>query len=131
MRKKMQNDRGLSLLEVLICMLILAFGLLGLAPMFTMAIEGNVISRDTSVASDLIKDKIEYFEALDPLPSVPYTETETGLNGKYNRSTFINDHASDSTVPDSMYRLDVAVAWTDHQAVNRSATYSTYLIPKP
>lgn len=131
MRKKMQNDRGLSLLEVLICMLILAFGLLGLAPMFTMAIEGNVISRNTSIASDLIKDKIEYFEALDPLPSVPYTETETGLNGKYNRSTFINNHVSDSTVPDSMYRLDVIVAWTDHQSVNRSATYSTYLIPKP
>lgn len=131
MRKKMHNDRGLSLLEVLICMLILAFGLLGLAPMFTMAIEGNVISRDTSIASDLIKDKIEYFEALDPLPSVPYTETESGLNGMYSRSTFINNHASDSTVPDSMYRLDVVVAWTDHQSVNRSATYSTYLIPKP
>lgn len=131
MRKKIHNNRGLSLLEVLICMLILAFGLLGLAPMFTMAIEGNVISRDTSIASDLIKNKIEYFEALDPLPSVPYTETETGLNGKYNRSTFINNHVSDSTIPDSMYRLDVVVAWTDHQSVNRSATYSTYLIPKP
>ena len=131
MRKIAKNNHGLTLLEVLICMLILAFGLLGLAPMFTMAIEGNVISRDTSIASDLIKDKIEYFESLDPLPSVPYTELETGLNGQYNRSTYINDHASDSTVPDSMYRLDVVVAWTDHQSVNRSATYSTYLIPKP
>lgn len=128
MKKKIFNDRGISLLEVMIGMLILAFGLLGLAPMFTVAIEGNIVSRDTSIASDLIKEKIEFYEALDVLPTAPYKEYETGLDTIFARTTYINDHASDSVIPDGMHRIEVIVAWTDKQAVSRSSSYTTYLI---
>ena len=126
--RKICNDRGISLLEVMIGMIILAFGLLGLAPMFTLAIEGNVVSRDTSIATDLIKDKIEYFEAVDTLPTAPYTEYESGLDSIFARTTYIYDHASDTTIPDGMHRIEVIVAWTDKQAVSRSSSYITYLI---
>ncbi len=130
MRKKICNEHGISLLEVMIGMLILIFGLLGLAPMFTIAIEGNIISRDTAIASGLIKEKIEYFEALDPMPTTPYHENETGLDSIFMRTTYINDHASDSLIPEGMYKVDVIVAWTDHQSVSRSSSYSTYIIEK-
>ncbi len=126
--KKMNNDRGISLLEVMIGMLILAFGLLGLAPMFTVAIEGNIVSRDTSIASDLIKEKIEYYESVDSLPTTPYYEYEAGLDTVFARTTRIEDHVSDSTIPDGMHRIEVVVAWTDKQAVSRSSSYTTYLI---
>lgn len=126
--KKLSNQRGMSLLEVLISMLILAFGLLGLAPMFTLAVESNVVSRDTSLASNLINEKIERFQMLDSLPSIPYVEYEYGIDSLYTRATFLNDHSIDTTIPAGVAKLDVIVTWVDHQLVNRSSMYSTYLV---
>lgn len=126
--KKLSNQRGMSLLEVLISMLILAFGLLGLAPMFTLAVESNVVSRDTSIASNLINEKIERFQMLDSLPALPYIEYEYGIDSLYTRASFISDHSVDSTIPEGVAKLDVVVTWLDHQAVNRSSMYSTYLV---
>ncbi|MCH7691390.1 MAG: prepilin-type N-terminal cleavage/methylation domain-containing protein, partial [candidate division Zixibacteria bacterium] len=39
------NQKGLSLLEVMISMILLALGLLAMAPMIVLSIEGNNISR--------------------------------------------------------------------------------------
>ena len=72
----LKDKSGVSLLEVLVSLLILGFGLLGLAPMIVMSIEGNVISRDHSDVSRLAKEKIEYYEGLDSLPSMPFIEQE-------------------------------------------------------
>ena len=51
------NQNGLSLLEVLISMLLLALGLLTLAPMVVISIEGNNISRDVLTVSEMAKEK--------------------------------------------------------------------------
>ncbi len=85
-----RND-GISLLEVLVSMLILGFGLLGLAPMLMISIEGNVISRDHSIAANLLKEKIEFYEAADSLPVLPFKETEYGLDSAFTRTTYIRD----------------------------------------
>lgn len=126
--KKLANQKGISLLEVLIGMFILAIGLLGLAPMFTLAVEGNVMSRDNSEAATLIKERLEQYASLSSFPALPYAEHEQGIDSLYTRSTFINDHTTDTLVPEGVYKVDVVVAWTDHQAVNRSTMYSTYLL---
>jgi len=131
MRKKIfNNQNGISLLEVLIGMLVLAFGVLGLAPLFTLAVEGNVVSRDTSLASNLINEQIEYYQSVDSdsLPTVPFTRHEQGLDSMFTRSTFLNDNTSDTTVPAGVYKLDVVVSWTDNQSVSRSSMYSTFLL---
>jgi len=127
-RKIISNDDGLSLLEVLIAMIILAVGLMGLAPMLVVSIEGNTISRTSSVAANLLKQKVEYYEGLSSMPTVPYREVESGLQNIYTRSTFINDHSVDSLIPDGVYKIDVMVAWTDNQNVQRSNQYSTYKV---
>lgn len=118
----------MSLLEVLISMLILAFGLLGLAPMFTLAVEGNVISRDTSEAANLINERIEYFQTLDSLPPLPYRQYEIGIDNQYSRVSILEDNTTDSLIPAGVVKLDVTVGWTDHQEVHRTSTYSTYLV---
>ena len=124
----MNNDKGLSLLEVLVAMIILAMGVLGLAPMVVMSIEGNNISRDVLVVSSLAAEKLEYYESLDVLPEVPYTETETDLEGNYTRNTSIQDNTTDAAIPEGVCQIDVTITWTDKTGVDRSTTYSTLLM---
>ena len=124
----MNNDKGLSLLEVLVAMIILSLGILGLAPMVVMSIEGNNMSRDVLVVSSLAAEKLEYYESLETLPVIPYTETESNLEGSYNRVTTIRDNTTDASIPDGVCQIDVVISWTDKQGVDRSTTYSTLLV---
>ncbi len=124
----MFNDKGLSLLEVLVAMIILSLGILGMAPMVVMSIEGNNMSRDVLVVSSLAAEKLEHFESLETLPAFPYKEEETGLEGGYNRATTIQDNTTDVTIPDGVCRIDVVISWTDKTGVARSTTYSTLLM---
>ncbi len=121
------NDKGLSLLEVMVSMILLAMGLLTLAPMVVISIEGNNISRDVLSVSELAKEKIEYYKGLDPFPAVPYVLDENNLNGGYNRSTSIIDNASDSTIPTGLYKVLISITWTDKSGVDRSTIYSTFI----
>lgn len=138
---KYKNDQGFSLLEVMIGMLVLALGLLGLAPMIILSIDGNTIARDNNIVSNLIKEKIEQFENIHPdsLPTVPYTEYEQGcsLPGNaeqanrsliYSRVTQLTDSSTNGTVPNDLYELQVQIQWTDNKSVQRSTTYKTYLL---
>ncbi|MEZ5358452.1 MAG: prepilin-type N-terminal cleavage/methylation domain-containing protein [Candidatus Zixiibacteriota bacterium] len=148
--KLILNNRGITLLEVMISMLVLAFGALGLAPLFVLSVEENITARDNTYVTRLIEEQIEYYVSTDSLPTLPYSGQEqfvydenqtgygpdsTGGEGEsrnsllYTRSTVITDHASDSTVPDGLYQITVAVNWNDHQNMQRSSMYSTYLIP--
>ena len=124
----MNNDKGLSLLEVLVAMIILSLGILGMAPMVVMSIEGNNMSRDVLVVSSLAAEKLEYYESLETLPVVPYTETETDLEGGYTRATSIQDNTTDVSIPDGVCQIDVTISWTDKTGVDRSTTYSTLLM---
>lgn len=128
-RNIMNNERGLGLLEVMVAMFIIAIGVLGLAPLIVLSIEENTVSRDYSTVSNLITEKIEYYQGLDSLPTAPFRLYEQGLSNIYSRTTRIDDNASDSLVPAGLCRVRVDVAWTDHQNVERSNTMSTYVIP--
>ena len=70
------QDRGLSLLEVLISMIVLAVGILGLAPMIVLSIEGNDISRDFSLASELAKKQLEEYQGRDTLMFIDEDQAE-------------------------------------------------------
>jgi len=130
MRKKMKigNEKGVSLLEVLISMLILSFGLLALAPMIVMSIEGNIISRDHSDTSRLAREKIEYYEGLDSMPAVPFVEQEDGINGIFSRIISVRDSTCDTLIPFGVYQVDVQLSWLDNHNVNRDINYSTYIL---
>lgn len=127
MMRKLDN-RGVGLLEVLISMIILAIGLLGLAPMIVTSIEGNVIARDHSTASNLVKQKVEYFEGVDTLPSTPYLEREDDLMNGFARITRLEDHTSDTTIPEGLCQIEVEVAWVDDQEITRTTALSTFIL---
>ena len=122
------NQKGIGLIEVLVSMILLAFGVLGLAMMVLTSIQGNSASRENTIAANLIKQQIELYESMDTLPAAPYELQESGLRDMFARSTYMMDHASDSTVPEGACRIQVAVSWTDQQEVERNRSFSTYLL---
>ncbi len=124
------NERGISLLEVLIGMIILACGILGMAPMVVLSMEGNNISRDVTMASNLAKEKMEYFEGLSILPTLPFEEKEAGLAGNYTRSIRMWDSSVDTLVPPDLCQLDITIAWTDQAGTNRAMNYSAFILKK-
>jgi len=123
--KMYHSKGGLSLLEVLISMVILGIGVLGLAPMLVLSIDSNSISRDFSIATQLAKEKLEFYEAEPAISGVPFSDTENNLRGRFTRTTYIIDNASDTTLPDNIYQISVTLSWPDDLGKNHSTTMQT------
>ena len=68
---KMKNEKGFSLLEVLIALVILALGLLALGNMQVMGIGGNASGQKITTATTLAQD------ALEGLINLPYNTLDT------------------------------------------------------
>jgi prepilin-type N-terminal cleavage/methylation domain-containing protein len=121
------NNRGITLIEVMISILILAFGLLALAPMVVLSIEGNNISRDALEASNLAKEQIETFQNSAVMPTLPFNMSEPNLRGTYTRQTYIYDNAVDSLLPPNLCNMQVTISWTNKLGSLRSISYETML----
>ncbi|MFC1475097.1 prepilin-type N-terminal cleavage/methylation domain-containing protein [Candidatus Zixiibacteriota bacterium] len=121
------NNKGISILEVMVAMIVLTIGLLGVAPMIVLSIKGNSISRDTMVSSKLAKEIIEHYESLDSLPSIPFETSEKSRDDIYNVKVNIQDNTTDKNIPTGVYEIKVVVNWEDEAKLPKIATYSTYM----
>jgi type IV pilus assembly protein PilV len=120
------SQKGITLLEVMISMLILAFGVLGLAPMLVVSMFGNSYSNQVTVADAIAMDQFEEIKTWYQVSPLPYSETVNNVQGIFTRQTQIDDSTTDGSVPPGVYRIGITVSWTDHEQVARSATYHTY-----
>ena len=59
-----KNERGITILEVLIAMIILSFSLLLLLNMAMVALDGNDWSNKTTVATQLMQQKLEQLRSV-------------------------------------------------------------------
>lgn len=121
-----KSDKGLSLLEVVVAMLILAFGILGLAPMLVNTIFSNSYSGDVTKANVIAQDKIEFMQSLVSFNPLPWTEVTNNLNGIFTRTTRVDIDSTDASVPFGVYRIRVTVSWTDKAGKSRTVNYYTY-----
>jgi Tfp pilus assembly protein PilV len=111
---------------VVVAMLILAFGILGLAPMLVNTIFSNSYSGDVTKANVIAQDKIEFMQSLVSFNPLPWTEVTNDLNGIFTRTTRVDIDSSDASVPSGVYRIKVTVSWTDKAGKTRSVNYYTY-----
>jgi Tfp pilus assembly protein PilV len=130
MRKKLTqpgiNEKGITLLEVLVAIVILAFGVLGLAPMIVISIYGNSYSNQVTVADAIAQDRLEEIKTWSEVNPIPYSQTVNNIRGTFTRETLINDVTSDASIPNGVYEIQVTVSWTDQKELPRSVDYFTY-----
>ena len=121
-----KNEKGFTLIEVMISMVILAIGILGLAPLMVLSIYSNTYSQDLTRATSVAQDRIEQLKNQGNFASMPYNEGPTTVYGTYNRTIRVDDTSTDGTVPAGVYRIKVTIAWTDDKGLARSVDYYTY-----
>jgi type IV pilus assembly protein PilV len=109
--KRLKSESGVTLIEILIAVTILAIGLLGVAGLQVTAIKGNshgnTISQATAIAEEQVEiiRNMDYSEVtFDPNPFV-----ENNVDGTiYTRTTEVEDN----TPLNDLKRVTVTVSWT-------------------
>ena len=109
-----KNDKGFTLIEVLIAMAILSVGLLGTAALITGIIKGNQISNRVTIGTTLAQDKME--EIKGDSYSNAVTETKAFLpspDDQYEREVTVVDDSPAA----NMKTITVTVYWGSDKSV--------------
>jgi type IV pilus assembly protein PilV len=97
------NNKGFTLIEILIAICILGFGLLATAQMQAMAIKGNSFANKTTTASILAQDKME--ELRGSASPVSGADTKEG----YIRTWTVDD----KTPATGLRTLTISITWNN------------------
>lgn len=120
------KNGGITILEVMVSMVILAFGILALAPLIVISMYGNSYSNELTVANAIAQEQIEQLKSLDEISPLPWHSVNTNLYGSFTRETWVNDIATDSLIPPGVYKIKVEVTWVDQKNLNRQVSYYSY-----
>lgn len=125
------RERGFSMVEVLIALIIMAVGIFSVARMFPAGARGQVQDRLTIGANDYVQEKVEYLRGLTwSSPDLTEgrhpagTATESCGNGRWQRFYVVTTMASPL---DNLKKVDVTVTWSGAGVSDRSVTSTTYV----
>lgn len=113
--KMLSNQKGFSLLELLIALTVLTIGLLGLAGLHIAAIQGNVSGFKISTATAVAQERIEELKALDASAAALTTGAHSDDGNQvvqgitYNRSYTIQDN----TPVSGTSTLTLTITWVE------------------
>jgi prepilin-type N-terminal cleavage/methylation domain-containing protein len=126
-----RRERGFSMVEVLIALVVMAIGIFAVARIFPAGARGQVQDRLTIGANDYMQEKVEYLRGLawssteltdGRHPSATTTESLGG--GKWQRYYMVTTMASPL---DNLKRVDVTVTWAGAGVPSRDMTVTTYV----
>jgi type IV pilus assembly protein PilV len=126
--KAMGDDRGFTLLEVLVTLVILSVGLLGTLGLTTGVIRGNFFSKNLTSATAVAQTQLEAAQregyANVTATKFPATVEVVSMGGvNFNRTTTI----SNDTPAANMKTVSVTVNWYEANNTQRSITLQTIL----
>jgi type IV pilus assembly protein PilV len=104
---KVKGQRGFTLLEVMITMVILAIGLLGLAGLQIIAIKGNSYGQQMTVASTMAQNQLEQMRqgAVALVTSNDFVTDSNGIT--YTRTWTVTPN----TPNQNMNTVEIDVSW--------------------
>ena len=115
-----QNQKGFSLIELLITLVIMAVGLLAMAEMQIASIRGNSFNNSLATATAHAQNKLE------ELTKLPYTDSDLD-SGNHNEgsspSSIFSRVYSINDLSSTMKLITVTVQWTD--AMGHAVSLST------
>ncbi|MDZ4722609.1 MAG: prepilin-type N-terminal cleavage/methylation domain-containing protein [candidate division Zixibacteria bacterium] len=114
-RINQRGQRGISILEVMIAMVILGVSLLLLLNMAMVALDGNDWSNRTTIATQLMQEKLEELRATGE--TLNSSDTAQGIS----RSWTVTDMGS------HLIKIDVAVTWEDVRSKTKTSSMSAFV----
>ncbi len=136
-RKRRGNEGGFTLLELMIATVILAIGLLGVAGMQIVAINGNYFGKELTIANTLIAREIEGMKGISLDKVISKTEyiTFSGKDAVYSgmepsSGFYYTMVTTKGKGPDDLANtasLEVKVSWLDANGKKRIHKSSTVL----
>ncbi len=113
-KRKINNARGITILEVMVAMIILSMSILLLLNMAMVAMDGNDWANNTTAATQLMQQKLEQLRTSGNLTDGADTI------GEYARSWVVTNAGS------HLRKIDVRVDWEDirnHSKVDSLTAY--------
>lgn len=107
---KTRNEKGITLLEVMISMLVLAVGVLGLAPLMGVAIYNNTYANDITTANAMAQKEIESLLGMANYGVLPLVENYVTADSTCSLMKRVDDNSTDGTVPNGLYRISVGIS---------------------
>jgi type IV pilus assembly protein PilV len=105
------GKQGFSLIEVLICVVFLAIGLLAIASLQVTSVRGNFFSNNLMQATYVAQDRLEF------LKNLPLNDPPLGIGSHNDGTVVISDltfNRSYSVVPDPNGKIiNYSVRWND------------------
>ncbi len=123
----LRNQTGITLVEVLAAMLILAIGILAMAPMMVLSVTGNRFSEDVTTVAAAAQREIEAKIEQGTFASMPFQEIDYVGDSTYRVTSLVTDESVDPNVPANVYEVSVSVNWTDDSGVDRNLSFITYM----
>ena len=115
MIRKLTSKTGISLLEVMVAMIILSLALLTLLNMAMVALDGNNWSNNTTIAVQLMQQKMEQLRSSPNLTSGSDTTTDMVRNWQVTNA---GNH---------LRKVKVEVLWNDIRDKTKSSTITSLL----
>jgi Tfp pilus assembly protein PilV len=115
--KIISEEKGITILEVLIAMIILSMALLLLMNMAMVALDGNDWSNKTTIATNLLQEKIEQFRGMSDLPVGNGSDTV----GEVVRNWRV------SSAGNHLRQVDVQVVWEDIKSQTKTNSMTTFI----
>ena len=112
-----KNERGITILEVLIAMIILSFSLLLLLNMAMVALDGNDWSNKTTVATQLMQQKLEQLRSVKDVALTDGSDSAQGFARSWS-VTNVGSH---------LRQIDVSITWEDVRAREHTNTMTAFV----
>jgi len=115
------NQKGFTLIEIVIGLVILAVGLLGVAGMQITAVKGNYFSNNLTQANYMAMERLEFLRGLPSTAAALSGGTHSDGTVSISGTAFSRSYTV--TLEPGLMKIAYRVVWND--GANRSVTFTT------